>query len=93
MKTHEEDEVGALSPSILEGVEGQLHASAALPLEERALGTHCIEGMVGPRVGEHEKISCPFRKSNSDSYVVKSVTESLYRLSYHCSKSHCPVRI
>ena len=32
------------------GVDGQLHAPAALPPGKRA-GTHCIRGWVGPRAG------------------------------------------
>jgi hypothetical protein len=32
-------------------VSGKLHALAALPPRERALGTHWIGGWVGPRVG------------------------------------------
>jgi hypothetical protein len=34
--------------SSLGGVSGQLHAQAALPPGEKAHGTHCISGWVGP---------------------------------------------
>ena len=36
--------------SALDGVGGQRHAPAALPLGKRP-GTHCIGGLVGPRAG------------------------------------------
>jgi hypothetical protein len=48
-------------------VSGQLHAPAALPPGERALGTHWIVGWVGPSVSlqavEKTKF-CPCQESN-----------------------------
>jgi hypothetical protein len=48
-------ESGGIAPSFLTLASvvicGQLHARAALPPGERALGTHSIGGWVGPRVG------------------------------------------
>jgi hypothetical protein len=64
-------------------VSGQLHATAALPPEETAPGTHWIGGCLGPRAGPdamvQRKISCPCRESNPGR---PAHSPSLYRLSY-----------
>jgi hypothetical protein len=68
--------------SALDGVSGQRHVPAALPLERP--GTHCTGGWVGPRVshdgGEisaNTGIRFPDRPACS---------ESLHHLSYKCMK-------
>jgi hypothetical protein len=49
-------------------VNGQIHASATLPIGQRASGPHWIEGWVGPRVGLDAVVetrnSFPCQKSN-----------------------------
>ena len=53
-------------------VSGQLHAPATLPLG-KSLGSHLMEGWVGPRTSldilARRKISCPYWDSNQDSIV------------------------
>jgi hypothetical protein len=59
------------------GVNGHLHAPAALCSGERTPGTHCTGGWVGPRAGldteVRGKILCPCRRSNLDRPVVQPV--------------------
>jgi hypothetical protein len=51
-------------------VSGELQSPAALPLMERAAGTHLIGGWMGPRVGldavSNIRITNPRRDSNTD---------------------------
>jgi hypothetical protein len=63
------------------GVSGQRQASAALYPGERAPGTHCTGGWVGPRAGLDTEakgnVLCPFRESNLDRPVVQFVARHL----------------
>jgi hypothetical protein len=58
-------------------VSGQLHAPAALLPRERALGTHCIGGRMGPRavmdVVVKRKIPSPRQESNPRTLFVQPV--------------------
>jgi hypothetical protein len=56
-------------------VSGQFHTPAALNPKERAPGTHCIGGWVGPRAGldavVKRKIPSPRRESNPRTPIVQ----------------------
>jgi hypothetical protein len=67
-------------------VSGQLHASAALPLGERALGTHWIGGWVEPRaslddVEKRKYLTLPELELRPFGRPARN--QSLYRLRYH----------
>jgi hypothetical protein len=64
------------------GVNGQLHAPAALSPVKKT-GTHWVEGWVGSRadLDNVEKILDPTGTRNSDPSVVQARSQSLYRLS------------
>jgi hypothetical protein len=66
-------------------VSGQLHAPAALPLGERAPGTHWIGGRVDPRAGldDVEKLKfLPPPGLELRRLGRPASSQSLYRLSY-----------
>jgi hypothetical protein len=50
-------------------------------LAVRVPGTNLIRGSVGPSVGpdgvERRKISCPYRKSNSDFWAVQTIPAAI----------------
>jgi len=72
---------------MLDGVSGQHHASAALPLERT--GTHCTGGWVDPRVGLDD---CgKSRPTGIRSPDLPTRSESLYRLSY--AAQHCNIML
>jgi hypothetical protein len=60
-------------------VNGQLHDPDALPLKERAPGTHWIGGWVGPRAVMDavvkRKIPSPRRESNPRTLIVQPVVK------------------
>jgi hypothetical protein len=85
---------GGIAPQFLTSALGRSEWSAWRPCRftsrEKALGTHCIGGWVGPRVGlnvmEKRKISCPYREWNPDSSAVHPVAYSLQWPSYPGSR-------
>jgi hypothetical protein len=66
-------------------VSGQLHAPALFTTDEKAPGTRCIGGWVGPRIGLDDiekRLFLPHRNSNSDSSVLKPVASRYSSWSY-----------
>jgi len=53
---------------------GQIHAPTTLPHREQTLGIHWISGLrAGLRILEKKKISCSWRDSKHNSFVVQPV--------------------